>query len=202
MKKAAMALLVSLCLTPAAKAERFSVTDKGGFGTTGRLVEFSSRFGWLSYEIKYDLSVDLNKRRLGENSKLEIAIHKNDGSRWRYRCRASSDDHRMWANINQIYGKGVQVMTECRLDPRQFSRSVDLNPEEVGEPTLVFAVRIMDGKAEAGVHKGLYFLGEAAEGGSMSPYMSPEPDPSNLGVIFNAEALQAAGRGPISLYVP
>jgi hypothetical protein len=203
MKRTAIVLLAVLCLASTAKAERYSVTDKGGFGITGRVVELPDRFGWLSYEIKYDFSVDFSARRLGEDSKLEITINKNDGGRWRYRCRASSDEHRMWANINPLYGRGVQVLTECRVDPRHFSRAVGLRPQEVGAPTIVFGVRILDGKAEAGIQKGFYFLsGSETEGSSMSQYVSQEPDPSDLGVIFNTNALPTSGRGPLSLYVP
>ena len=64
-------------------------------------------------------------------------------------------------------------------------------------------MRILDGKAEAGIQKGFYFLsGSETEGSSMSQYVSLEPDPSDLGVIFNTNALPTSGRGPLSLYVP
>jgi len=203
MKTTAAVLLGVLCLASAARAERYSVSDRGGFGTTGRVVELPDRFGWLSYEVKYDFSIDADARRLGDDSKLEITIHKNDGGRWRYRCRASSEDRRMWANINDLYGRGTQVLTECRVDPRHFSRAVGLRAEEVGAPTFVFGVRIVDGKAEPGIQKGFYFLGGSeTEGSSMSQYVSSEPDPSDLGVLFNTNALPSSGRGPLSLYVP
>jgi hypothetical protein len=203
MKKTLIALLVVTALAAPALAEKFSVSDKGGFGTTGRFIELPDRFGWQSYEIQYDFSFDPSSRRLGD-SKLVLTINKNDGSRWSYRCRTTTEERTMWANINPIYGSGTQVLTECRIDPRHFSRAVGLKPAEVGEPTLVFAVRILEGKAEAGVHKGFYFLGgRELEGSSISAYATPEADPSNLGVVFNTAAAPGAPiSGPLSLYVP
>lgn len=201
MKKTLLALL-TLTLSAPALAEKYTVTDQGGFGTTGRFIELPSRFGWQSYEVDYELSLDPSTRQLGA-SKLVLTIHKNDGGKWRYRCRTSTDDKTMWASIHPIYGSGLQVLTECRVDPRHFSKAVGLRPSEVGEPTLVFAVRIVEGKAEAGVHKGFYFLGgRELEGSSISPYATPEPDPSNLGVVFNTAAAPGPVTGPISLYVP
>ncbi|HAH08283.1 MAG TPA: hypothetical protein DCM05_17450 [Elusimicrobia bacterium] len=201
MKKTLLALL-TLTLAAPAFAEKYSVTDQGGFGTTGRFIELPSRFGWQSYEVQYDFKLDPSTRRLGD-SKLVLTINKNDGSRWRYRCRTTTDDKTMWANIHPIYGNGTQVLTECRIDPRHFSRAVGLRADEVGEPTLVFAVRIVDGKAEAGVHKGFYFLGgRELEGSSISAYATPEADPSNLGVVFNTAAVPGSVTGPLTRYVP
>jgi hypothetical protein len=187
-------LLASISL--AARAERFSIIDKGGFGNTGRFIELPDRYGWDSYEIKYDLSVDLGSRRLDDDAKLEITIKKKDGDLWRYRCRPSASRRLMWANVNTLMGAGVSVLTECRVDPRRFSYAVDLDPDQVGFPTIVFHARIVNGRAEAGIHKGLYFVkGEGMEAGPMLPYSISDPDPTDLGVLFKSQAPLALQAG-------
>ncbi|MEK7746509.1 MAG: hypothetical protein AAB576_07580 [Elusimicrobiota bacterium] len=179
-----------LGLAPCAMAERYTVTDEGGFGNTGRFIEFADRFGWKSYEIKYNLKLDAAGRKVEDGSTLELTINKNDGSRWRYRCRAAADSKSMWSNVNSLYGQGLSVLTECRIDPRRFARSVDMASDLVGEPTLVFSVVVQEGKARAGVHKGFYFLAaNEIESGSMNQYSNKEPDPTNLGLLFNSSAM-------------
>jgi len=185
MKRALFAVCACIALAgSAAAAERFSVTDKGGFGNTGRLVEFANRYAWQSYEIKYEFGLDMESRSLTRKSQLNLTVHRTDGSKWEYRCRAS-EAGAMWANVNMIYGKGVSVLTECRISPKKFAKAVTLNEELVGEPTLVFHVMIKDGQATAGLHKGFYFTGDSEiAAGGMNQYATEGADPSNLGVLF------------------
>ncbi|MFC1680140.1 hypothetical protein ACFL2T_08035, partial [Elusimicrobiota bacterium] len=131
----AVAAVLSLA-APASAADKYTVTDKGGFGSTGRLVEFASRYGWHSYEVDFDFGVDLSERRLTRKSKLTVKIQRNDGSTWKYRCRAK-DQRWMWANINRLYDKGISVLTECRIDPDDFAEAVDLESDLVGDLFLV-----------------------------------------------------------------
>lgn len=188
--RAILGIVFVLGLAPCAMAERYTVTDEGGFGDTGRFIEFADRYGWKSYEIKYNLKLDSAGRRVEDGSTLDLAIHKNDGSRWRYRCRTSSESKAMWSNVNSIYGQGLSVLTECRIDPRSFARSVGLSSGLVGEPTLVVSVIVEDGKARAGAHKGFYFLAaNEIESGPMGQYSNKEPDPTNLSLLFNTAAI-------------
>jgi len=195
MKNSLIALAAVFLLAGSASAtEKYKVVDEGGFGRTGRLVEFSSRYGWDSYKVEYDIRVDKAANRLARGSNLKLTVKRNDGSTWSYKCKAKDTDS-MWANVNRVYGNGLSIMTECRINPKKFAKAVDLVPDLVGDPTLVFHVMIQDGKARPGVHKGLYFLGndEIAAGG-MHNYASERADPSNLGVLFATHPAPRHGR--------
>ncbi|MFH1723860.1 MAG: hypothetical protein ABII00_04470 [Elusimicrobiota bacterium] len=185
MKRSTLAFVAILALAASASAaEKYSVRDTGGFASTGRHVEFVKRYGWRSYEVEYDFGIDLSSKRLTRDSKLRVKITKTDGDTWSYRCRAK-EARRMWANINMLYGKGISVMTECRVEPKKFAKAVGLDADLVGEPTIVFHVMIKDGEARAALHKGFYFVaGGEIEAGAMNQYVSRENDPSNMGVLF------------------
>lgn len=199
MKKALPALLAALLASPAA-AGGFKVSDEGGFASTGRFVELADRYGWASYEVKFRFDLDMERGRLSRGSELYLRIHKKDGGRWAYRCRAE-DPLEMWANVNRLYGKGVSVMTQCRIAPKRFAKAVDLHQGLVGEPTLVFHVMIRDGRAEPGSQKGLYFLAaNDIEHGPMLQYATRHDDPSSLGVLF--ASLGPGGAAPRPRFSP
>ncbi|MFA6030260.1 MAG: hypothetical protein WC969_10430 [Elusimicrobiota bacterium] len=185
MKSAAVLFFAFLWASPAS-AERYKVSDEGGFGSTGRFVELSSRFGWESYEVRFEFSLEPGERVLGNNSKLEIAIKRRDGSRWRHRCRVDEEGS-MKVNINPRVGGGTSVLVECAILPKLFAKAVGVPVDLVGEPTLVFHAIVEGKEARAGVQKGFYFLPSGqSDAGPMGPYLSPEPDPANLGCLFSA----------------
>lgn len=186
MKRVIVLIALALLASGASAADRYHVTDKGGFGSTGRLVEMASRFGWASYQADFDFGLELGKRGVTRDSTLKLTIVRHDGSKWSTKCKAKHAD-KMWANVNMLYGKGIAVLAECRVSPSAFADLVDLDEGLVGEPTLVFQALVNDGKAVAGVHKGMYFFAAAQiESGELSSFATPDSDPSNLGVIFNS----------------
>jgi opacity protein-like surface antigen len=202
MKRMFLALAASVLLAGSASAaERYTVEDTGGFGSTGRFVEFASRYGWNGYRVDFTFGLDLAERSLTRDSKLTLTITRRDGSVWEYKCKASRERDRMWANINLLYSKGVSVMTECSIDPRRMAKAVDMEEDMIGQPTLVFHVMVKDGKATAGVQKGLYFTESGETHGVMQQYMSRERDPSDLGVLF-ASALAPYANHPEYAQVP
>ncbi len=189
MKRSLAAFAVFILLSGTAFAgERYKGKDKGSFGSTGRFVEFSSRYGWDSYEAEFDFRIDMETRTLSRNSTLKIKIHRRDGKTWSYKCRARNSDM-MWANINKLYSKGVSILTECRIKPKKFAKIVDLDWTVVGGPTLVFQVMVKDGKARPGLQKGFYFLKSGdIHNGSMLEYAASSNDPSQLAVLFTSAA--------------
>ncbi len=188
MKRTLMALLATLLFSaPASAAQNYRIQEKGGFAPTGRFIEFPSRYGWKSYEVDFKFGVDMERRQLTRRSTLKLKITRKDGTTWKYKCRAK-DGQEMWANINRRYSKGLSILTECRIDPRKFAKSVGLDYDLVGEPTLVFQVTIRGKDAKAGIHKGLYFLaGGQIEASPMNQYATKTGDPSNLGVLFSSK---------------
>jgi len=185
MRRALWALLAVVAFAGGASAEdRYSVTDHGGFGSTGRIVEFASRYSWDSYRVQFDFGLDLEAERLTEGSKLRLKIIRRDGSDWDYTCKASRD---MKANINKLYSKGISVLAECRIDSGKFARAVGIDEDLVGEPTFVFHVMVDEGRAAAGVQKGLYFTeSNDIRVGEMAAYAVAQRDPSNLSVLFSS----------------
>lgn len=179
---AALAFLV--CAAGTVQAERYRLEDEGGFGYTGRRIEFANRYGWKSYKVDYKLDVDVAARRLNSRSRMKVTITRTDGSDWSYTCKAKHDA-KMWANVNKLYGKGVSILTECRIPPGKFAKAVGLDADLVGDPTLVFHVMVKGGEARSGVQKGFYFA-EAGqiEASTMRQYATRHGDPSELGVLF------------------
>lgn len=186
MKRVLSLFALAVLASGASAADRYRVTDTGGFGSTGRHVEMASRFGWASYKAEFDFGLELGKRGVTRDSTLKLTIVRHDGSKWSTKCKAKHQD-RMWANVNMLFGKGISVLAECRVDPSAFADLVDLDAGLVGEPTLVFQALVNNGVASAGVHKGMYFF-SAAEiaAGELASFATSESDPSALGVIFNS----------------
>jgi len=188
MKRSLLALIaLALLSLPSSAADRFHVKDKGGFAPTGRFIEFPSRYGWKSYEVDYDFGIDTAKHRLTRRSTLRITIHRKDGTTWKHKCRAKNT-REMWANISQHYNKSITVLTECRIDPKKFARSINVDYDLVGEPTLVFQVMINSDDAQTGAHKGMYFVASGEiEASAMAQYATKTGDPSQLGVLFSSK---------------
>ena len=180
-------LLVAALLLPAVSAgagERYRVDDRGVFASTGRHVEFADRYGWASYEARFDFGFGEDGRRMTPDSTLELTVRKRDGSSWSHRCRAR-DPRELRANVNPLYGKGLLVLAQCRLDPARLAEEVGLDEDEVGEPVLVFGAMIRSGAARAGLQKGIYFLaGGQTRSSVMAQYASEHDDPSQLAVLF------------------
>ncbi|TBR22408.1 hypothetical protein EPO15_08215 [bacterium] len=186
MKRIIAALLLSVLASGASAAERYEVKDRGGFGSTGRLVEMASRFGWDSYSADFEFGLEPGQRTITKDSVLKLTIHRRDGSDWSTKCKAKHSD-RMWANVNRLYNKGVSVLAECRVAPGEFAKLVKLDEGLVGDPTLVFQAMVKDGEAEAGIQKGFYFLNAAEiEAGELASFSTREGDPSALSVVFNS----------------
>lgn len=186
MKRFIAAVVLALAASGASAEDRYEVKDRGGFGSTGRLVEMASRFGWDHYEVDFDFGLEPTQRGITKDSVLKLSITRRDGSSWSTKCKAKKSD-RMWANVNRLVNKGVSVLAECRIPPREFARLVKLDEGLVGEPTLVFQAMVKGGEAEAGLQKGLYFLSAAEiEAGELSSFSTREGDPSALSVLFNS----------------
>jgi opacity protein-like surface antigen len=205
MKRALKALILTLIFAAPAAAEKHQVKDEGGFAATGRFVEFQSRYSWQKWKIDFDFNIDPTKRKLSRKSKLKLKITRRNGRTWSYTCKAKREGE-MWANINRLYGKGTSAVVQCRIPPKKFAKAVGLDRDLVGEPTLVFQVMINNGKARAGVQKGLYFLvGGQIEASPMNQYASQSGDPSNLGVLFAsslAPSRHHPNYQPSSRYIP
>ncbi|MDE2293639.1 MAG: hypothetical protein KGL53_16275 [Elusimicrobia bacterium] len=203
MKRVLAALAVAvLAATAAAAKDSYRVRDHGGFGSTGRLVEMSSRYGWASYDVDFKFGLDLDARELARGSKLKLTITRHDGSRWKAACKAG-DDRTMWANINQLFNKGTSVLVECRLPPKKFGKLVGLDAGLVGMPTLVFQVNVQAGKAVAGPQKGFYLLSSGQiQAGELASYASAEADPSALSVLFSSDAGPDGARPAFAMAPP
>lgn len=186
MKRLVAVLALAVLASGASAEDRYKVADRGGFGATGRLVEMATRFAWDSYEAVFDFGVEPGGRTVTRDSTLKLTIARRDGSTWSTKCKAKHED-RMWANVNRLYNKGVSVLAECRIPPKEFGKLVGLDAGLVGEPTLVFQAMVKDGRAEAGIQKGLYFLSaNEIEQGELASFAVREGDPSALGVVFNS----------------
>lgn len=178
---AALALLLS---APSALAgESLRVRDAGGFDPAGRTVEFPDRFGWRSYEADFKFSLD-DGGRLAESSRLDVVIMRRGGGKWKYSCRASSEE--LTARVVPL-GSRTSVIAECRVRPKSFAKAVDLHPEDVGAPVLVFEAVIEGGAARAGGQRGLRFRPDAPVASlDLSPYAA-SPDAAGLAVVFRAD---------------
>ncbi|MBI5200322.1 MAG: hypothetical protein HY925_01945 [Elusimicrobia bacterium] len=195
MKLSLLAVLL-LSSTGAFADERYVVKDEGMFAPTGRHVEFPDRFGWRGYEAKLDFKFDSESRRMSPDSVLNITVHKSEGGNWSYRCRAR-DSKEMFANVNFIYGRGILVVVQCRVNPDKFADAVNLDSDMVGEPTLVFSAWIREGKAEVGTQKGFYFQdGGQMRSSVMAQYASQNDDPTDLAVQFATTETLAGGAKP------
>jgi len=171
-----------------ARAQRYSLRDEGEFQTLGHRVEFCDRFGWRSYQVDFDFGLDQQNRTLTKDSRLTLRIVKRDGRRWDYTCKARGR-RPLNANINFLYGRGISVVVDCRIDEKSFARAVELDPEDVGVPSLVFHAVIQDGKVTPGAQRGIYFQPAVQIAASeLSPYAAANEDPASLAVVFQSAA--------------
>lgn len=175
--------LAALLSSPALAGEKVTVRDAGGFDPAGRTIEFPDRFGWTGYEAELAFSLD-GDGGLSGGSRLDIAIVRRGGKKWKYSCRASKDD--LSARVVPLGGR-VAVIAECRVRPKAFARAVDLHPDDVGAPLFVFEAVLEGGRARAGGQRGLRFRPDAPVASvDLSPYAAA-PDAAGLAVIFRAE---------------
>lgn len=174
---------VLLLSSPAFAGERLTVRDAGGFDVSGRAVEFPDRFGWRGYEAEFSFSFD-GDGSLSGASRLNIVIARRGGKKWKYSCRASSDD--LTTRVVPLGGR-VSVIAECRVKPKAFAKAVDLDAEDVGAPLFVFEAVIENGRARAGGQRGLRFRPESPVASlDLSPY-AVSPDAAGLAVLFRAD---------------
>ena len=150
-------LAVLLAVPGFCAAEKYSLKDSGDFAPVGQRVEFADRYGWRGYRVEFDFGLLDGGRALTRDSKLTVRIARRDGSEWSYTCKAKGRDP-MTANINFVYGKGISVVAECHIPEKEFAKSVDLHPDDVGRPNLVFQALIQDGQITPGAQRGVYFL--------------------------------------------
>jgi hypothetical protein len=180
-------LIAALVLLPAlAHAEKYTVRDEGDFAPAGHRVEFADRYGWRSYHVDFDFGLDDKSRMLTKDSRLTVKIVKRDGKEWTYTCKAKGQVP-MTANVNFMYSQGISVVAECRIPEKEFAKAVDLDPQDVGLPNLVFQANIQDGEVRPGAQRGLYFMaGGQIESSELNAYASADNDPSNLAVVFRS----------------
>lgn len=178
------ALLAALLLAaPACAAEKYSINDSGDFAPTGQRVEFYDRYGWRSYSVDFDFGLD-EGRTLSRDSKLKLKIQRRNGKSWTFSCKAKGRDA-MTANINFLYGKGISVAAECRIPEKEFGRAVDLDPRDVGFPTLIFQAIVSEGQVQPGSQRGIYFLpGGDISTSELAAYASNPED--GLAVVFRS----------------
>lgn len=178
------ALFFVLLLSSSAFAgERMTVRDAGGFDPAGRTVEFPDRFGWRGYEAEFSFSF-AEDGTLSGASRLHIVIARRGGGKWKYTCRASSDD--LTTRVVPLGGR-VSVIAECRVRPKAFAKAVDLDAEDVGAPLFVFEAVIENGLARAGGQRGLRFRPDAPVASlDLSPFAA-SPDAAGLAVVFRAD---------------
>ena len=178
---AVLLLLPALC-----RAEKYSLRDEGDFAPVGQRVEFADRYGWRGYHVDFDFGLDETGRVLSKDSRLVVKITKRDGKEWSYTCKAKGTMP-MTANVNFMFGQGISVVAECRIPEKEFAKAVDLDPQDVGLPNLVFQANIQDGKVTPGAQRGIYFMaGGQIESSDLNAYASTDNDPSNLAVVFRS----------------
>lgn len=172
-----------LLSSPAFAGERHTVRDAGGFDPSGRTVEFPDRFGWRGYEAEFSFSFD-DDGSLSSSSRLEFVIARRGGGKWKYSCKATSEE--LSARVVPLGGR-ISVVAECRVKPKAFAKAVDLDPEDVGAPLFVFEAVVEHGKARAGGQRGLRFRPDAAVASvDLSPF-ALSPDAGGLALLFRAD---------------
>ncbi|MBI5623328.1 MAG: hypothetical protein HY924_06080 [Elusimicrobia bacterium] len=183
--KAVLSVLL-VAAASAAEAAPFTLQDEGGFYPAGRPVEFHDRYGWRGYRVRFEFGLDSGGRGLTKDSKLTLQVFMRDGETWEYSCRSKGRDG-LTANINEIPGKAVSVVAECRIPEAAFAKAVDLDPLDVGIPNIVFQAVVQDGVVRLGAQRGLYILPtEESATGELGAYASAEHSPSNPSVIFHS----------------
>lgn len=183
MGKRAFCCLLLLSAAPAFAGERLTVRDAGGFDASGRAVEFPDRFGWRGYEAEFSFSFD-EDGSLSDSSRLSVVIARRGGGKWKYICRASSED--LTARVVPLGGR-VSVVAECRVKPKAFAKAVDLDAEDVGAPLFVFEAVIENGAARAGGQRGLRFRPDAPVASLDLGAFAASPDAGGLALLFRAD---------------
>ena len=113
-------------------------------------------------------------------------VTKRDGKKWDFTCKAKGNSP-LTANINYLFGKGISVVSECRIPEKEFAKAVDLDAQDVGLPNLVFQVVIQDGEVRPGAQRGLYFVpGGQIESSELNAYAMNNEDPTSLAVVFRS----------------
>ena len=172
-----------LLSSPAIASERMTVRDAGGFDPAGRTIEFPDRFGWRGYEAEFSFAF-AGDGTLADGSRLNIAIARRGGGKWKYSCRSSSGE--LTTRIVPLGGR-VSVIAECRVKPKAFAKAVDLDPEDVGAPSFVFEAVVEGGRARAGAQRGLRFQPNAPVASiDLGPFAA-NPDAGGLAVVFRAD---------------
>lgn len=182
------AVLLSLVMlsSAAASAAPYALEDAGDFFPTGRRVEFADKYGWKAYHVKFEFGLESNGRSLTRDSRLTLKIAKRDGDVWEYTCKAKGRNG-LTANVNEVNGKGISVVVECRVGEDDFAEVLDLDPEEVGIPNLVFHAVIQDGAIRLGAQRGLYITPKGDFAASeLAAFASAEDDASSPSVIFRS----------------
>lgn len=172
-----------LLCSPAFAGERMTVRDSGGFDASGRNVEFPDRFGWRGYEAEFSFAL-ADDGSLSDASRLNIVIARRGGAKWKYSCRASSED--LSARVVTL-GPRVSVIAECRVRPSAFAKAVDLDAEDVGAPVFVFEAVLENGLARAGGQRGLRFRPDAPVASLDLSSFSASPDAGGMAVVFRAD---------------
>lgn len=189
MKKLAMAfafLSAALSAADVAWAEKYSLKDEGEFQPMGHRVEFYDRFGWRSYAVDFDFGLEEGGQSLTKGSRLSLRITKRDGSSWDYTCKTGGR-RQLNSNINFIYGKGLSVVVDCRIDDKSFARAVELHPDDVAASNLVFQAIVMDGKVRPGAQRGISLQPAAQLAATeLVPYLGASEDAAGLAVVFQS----------------
>jgi len=184
MRTALFGLLLLVAVPGVCRAEKYRVKDTGGFQPLGQAVEFADRYRWQSYTVDFDLSLEDNNRALSRGSKLKLRVERRGGGSWSYTCKAKGRSP-MTANINFLFGKGISVVAECAIPPKEFAQAVDLDPADVGAPSLLFQVNIEDGKATPGAQKGIFFAPAVSiDAAELNAYAAAAQD--GLAVVFRS----------------
>lgn len=183
MGKQAVWCLLLLAGSPAFAGERLTVREAGGFDLTGRTVEFPDRFGWRGYVAEFSFSFD-EDGSLSDSSRLNVVIARRGGGKWKYSCRASSED--LTARVVPLGGR-ISVVAECRVKPKAFAKAVDLDPEDVGAPLFVFEAVIENGKARPGGQRGLRFRPDVPVASLDLGAYAASPDAGGLALLFRAD---------------
>ncbi len=182
-------VLAVLFLVPGmARAERYFLHDAGEFQPFGYGVEFYDRFGWRSYQVDFDFDLDIANLTLGRDSRLKLRIDKRGGGHWDYSCKTGGR-RSLNANVNALYGQGISVVADCRIDNRSFAKAVALDPEDVGSPQLVFQALVNNGRVLPGAQRGIDLrAGGPGTASELRPYVLANDDPAGLAVVFQSSA--------------
>ena len=130
-------VLAVLFLVPGmARAERYFLHDAGEFQPFGYGVEFYDRFGWRSYQVDFDFDLDIANLTLGRDSRLKLRIDKRGGGHWDYSCKTGGR-RSLNANVNALYGQGISVVADCRIDNRSFAKAV----AQLSDPRIARVLR-------------------------------------------------------------